>query len=121
MPLTRMIWFSNLMATVIYVVMAFMMAQRNASRPFEDALHSQFVMIIYGIALVIFLFAFFYPPFLPQQPPRVRMLVSLALFEACTILGLVLAFMNQDWRLILTPLALTLIGFFRAFPTGEPD
>ena len=115
-----MIWFALFVSIVIYVAMAFVMAQRNASRPFDDAVRSQFVIAVYAISLVIFLIAFFYPSFLPQQPFRVRMILSLALYEACTVMGLVVAFLNQDWRLILAPLALTLVGFFRTFPTGEP-
>ena len=121
MPLERIIWFAMFLSTVIYAVIAFMLGQRNASRPFEEAVHDQFVLILYGLTLVDFLIAFLGVATRPDQPRRVRMIINLGLYESCAVYGLVLTFLHADWRLYLAPWALTLVGFLRVFPTSEPD
>jgi hypothetical protein len=59
------------------------------------------------------------PRFLTQSPQRLRMIVALAMFEACSIFGLVTVVLYKDWRLFVAPWVLSLIGFVREWPRDE--
>jgi hypothetical protein len=50
------------------------------------------------------------------RPRRLYNIIAWALFEATTIYGLVLALIAFDWRLIVAPAMLTIIGFVMTFP-----
>jgi hypothetical protein len=121
MKIERIIWAALLAAVVIYVLVAFMVAQKNAAPPFADALHRQMVLPVYAIGAVLFVIAFFLRARFRERgaPRRLRNIIAWALFEAVTIYGLVLALTASDWRLIVPPAMLTIIGFVVTFPQEE--
>ena len=49
-------------------------------------------------------------------PSRLYNIVTWALLEATTIYGLVLAMVAFDWRLLIPPAMLTILGFTLTFP-----
>ncbi|HEV8659368.1 MAG TPA: hypothetical protein VGS96_12165, partial [Thermoanaerobaculia bacterium] len=77
------------------------------------------VLVLYAMALAGFVAGTTYSIIARAQPQRVRMIVSLALYEACAIFGLIAAFIISDWRLYLAPWALAVVGFLRVFPSFE--
>jgi uncharacterized integral membrane protein len=121
MKIERIIWTALLAVVLIYVLVAFMIAQRNANQPFADALHHQMVLPLYAIGAVTFGIAFFMRARLREQgrPRRMYNIIGWALFESVTIYGLVLAFIAFDWRLIVPPAMLTILGFVVTFPQEE--
>ncbi len=120
MRVERIIWFAIFTSTLIYLLVAFLVAQRGAARSFEEAVRGSNVLVLYAVSLVAFLIGTFPPAQMRNQPPRVRMITKLAIFESCAVYGLVAAFMHSDWRLYLAPWALAIVGFLRTYPTTEP-
>ncbi len=118
MKVMRIIWAALLGATLIYCLVAFMVAQKNAGRPFVDAVHDQRVQVVYAIAVITFAAAFFMRARDRERPTPVPVanIICWALFEAVTIYGLVLAFIALDWRLIVPPEMLSILGFVMTFP-----
>lgn len=116
----RVIWFAIAFSTVIYAVIAYIEAPTPAG-PLEGALRNTTVLGLYGVAIAAFVTAFAVRAMLRDAPSRTRLVVSLAVFEACAIFGLLAAFLQRDWRLYLAPWALALIGFFASWPSGEPE
>jgi hypothetical protein len=47
------------------------------------------------------------------------MIVAMAMFESCVIMGLIAAMLLKDWRLIIPTWIASLVGFMREFPRGE--
>ena len=115
----RIIWFALLASTLIYCFIAWTMSTQHAARPFDESVRSPMVLGLYGIGLVDFVLATMVSIAMRDRPLRLRMILSMALYEACAIFGLVAAFLTQDWRIYLAPWALTIIGFLRMFPTAE--
>ena len=111
----RMIWFGIVMSSVIYFVLALQLAP-DASGDFEASANKSPVPILYGLALVIFIVAWFVAPRFVRSSADTKMIVCMALFEASVIFGLVAAFLVRDWRLYLAPWALAIVGFIREFP-----
>jgi hypothetical protein len=74
---------------------------------------------MYGAAFLSFIAAMLMAGRLPVNPPHRKMIVAMAMFEACAILGLVAAFMQHDWRLYVPTWIAALIGFVREFPRDE--
>jgi len=118
MRVERAIWGALLFSIFFYIVMAFMVAQRNAGQPFAAALHHPMVLPLYAIGAATFGIAIFVRNWFRDrgQPRRKYKIVGWALFEAITVYGLVLAFIAVDWRLIVPPAALTILGFGATFP-----
>ena len=116
------IWFGIVMSTVIYLVLAFQFSSAER-RDFEQVVQQQLVTVLYGLALVSFIGAWFVVPRVVKSNPQTRMICALAVFESCAIFGLIGAFMTQDWRVYIAPWVLALIGFMRELPraaAGEP-
>ena len=111
----RIIWFGIVMSTVIYLVLAVQMAPESGG-DFDASASRSPAPILYALALGIFIVAWFVAPRFVRSGADVKMIVCLALFEACAIFGLLAAFLVRDWRLYLAPWALALIGFMREFP-----
>ena len=109
-----MIWLAILFSTFIYLFIAMVMSGEPAT--FEQLSRSTFVRILYGAALLAFLFGWFVAPRVIKGPPQTTMIVALAVFESCAIFGLVTAFLTQDWRTYLLPWALALAGFMKERP-----
>ena len=118
MRIERIIWAALLASIFIYILIVFMVAQRNAGQPFSEALHHQMVLPLYAIGAVTFGMAFFMRNFFRERgrPSRVYNIIGWALFEATTIYGVVLAFIAFDWRLVIPPAMLTILGFAVTFP-----
>ena len=116
----RIIWAALFVAILIYCALAFFLAQKNASQPFDANFNDVLVPIIYGMAAVTFGVAYFMRARLRAlgRPLAVYSIVGWALFEAVSIYGLVLAFVHLDWRLIVAPAAVSIAGFITTFP-GE--
>ena len=114
----RIIWFAIVFSSVIYLVIAFMIAP-DTSGGFDEVASRQPIPILYAAALGVFLFAWFVArKIVRAKDPKTRLIVSLALFESCAIMGLVAAMVGKDWRLYLAPWVLALIGFIGEFPRG---
>ena len=118
MRMQRIIWAALFGSILLYCFVAFTVAQRNAQRPFETALHDQFTIILYSIGALTFAAAFFMRGWLRERgrPLQMYNVVGWALLESVTIYGLVLALMTMDWRMIALPAALTIAGFIITFP-----
>ena len=114
----RIIWFAIVFSTVIYAVVAYTIAP-VPPRPFEESLRSTFTILFYAVAFVSFIAAMLMAGRLPQSASRQKMIVAMAMFEACAVLGLVAAFMQHDWRLYVPAWIAALIGFVREYPRDE--
>lgn len=118
MPQKKMIWFAIVMSTFVYALMLYMLSKDwPAPGSFDEAMRRPMVLPLYAVALVSFLAAFMLPRLF--RDPRQAWITSLALFESCAIFGLLIAFMNQDWRLFVPGWALSLLGFFIRFPSSD--
>ena len=118
MRVERIIWAALLFSIFMYIVIAYIIAQRNATVPFEQALHHQMVLPLYAIGALTFVMAFVVRGYFRAKgrPSRVYNIIGWALFEASTIYGLVLALIAFDWRLLVPMAALTIVGFAVTFP-----
>lgn len=116
----RVIWLAIAFSTVIYAVIAYTEAPVPAG-PLGDAFRNTTVLGLYGVAVAAFVTGFAVRAMLRDAPSRTRLVVSLAVFEACAIFGLLAVFLQRDWRLYLAPWALALIGFAAAWPSDEPE
>ena len=113
----RIIWFAIFSSTVIYLVMAYWMAP-VPPRPFEQSVRNMVTLVMYGMAVAVFIAAMVVPSH-KQSPPSQKMIMALAMFESCAIFGLLAAFMQHDWRLYVPTWIVALIGFMREFPSNE--
>lgn len=114
-----LIWVAIVFSTVIYFGIAVFTGKLG---DFEALTRLQYVRVLYGIALLMFLVGWFVVRRVVSGNEHLRMMCALAVFESCAIFGLLTAFLTKDWRLYLGPWALALIGFAREFPragTGE--
>ena len=114
----KFIWFALVMSVVIYVFIAYSTSQENAKQPFDDAVRNPRTLVLYAMALLMFVFGFVVPRLVSVK--QVGWIMGMAQFEAATIFGLLAAFLGRDWRLILPAAALTAAGFIRLYP-GETE
>lgn len=121
MKIERIIWAALLASIFIYILIVFMVGQRNAAQPFSEALRHQMVLPLYGIGAVTFGMGFFMRNLFRERgrPSRLYNIIGWALFEATTIYGVVLAMIAFDWRLIIPPAMLTILGFVVTFPRNS--
>lgn len=108
------IWAALVFSTIIYFGLA--VYTSPARGDFEQSLRSRYVPVLYGLALLAFVFAWLVVPRVVRSHPQTRMVAAMAMFEASSVFGLVAAFLVQDWRLFVAPWVLTLFGFIREFP-----
>ncbi len=111
----KIVWFGIAFSTVIYLVIAYTMAP-VPSRPFAESVRTTLTLSLYAAAFAVFIAALVLPSLLAQSPAHQKMIVALAMFEACAIFGLLAAFLQQDWRLYVPVWMAALIGFVREFP-----
>ena len=109
-----LIWFAIVNSTVIYFILAFTMGGQPGD--FDQNARSPNVLVLYALALAAFVAGWLIVPRIVTGDAQTRMIVALAVFEACAILGLVAAFLTSDWRVYVGPWALALLGFIREFP-----
>lgn len=118
MPNPKIFWFAIAFSTVIYAVIAYVMAP-VPPRPFAESVRATLTLAMYAAAFATFIAAMAIPSRLPRSQPLQKMIVALALFEACALLGLVAAFMLKDWRLYVPAWIAAVIGFVREYPSGD--
>src|SRR5687767_3939258 len=94
----KILWFAIAWSTVIYLVIAYMLHPVPA-RPFAESVRSTITLALYAAAFAAFVVALVIPNLLVRLPAQQKMMVALAMFEACAIFGLVAAFTQQDWRI----------------------
>jgi F0F1-type ATP synthase membrane subunit c/vacuolar-type H+-ATPase subunit K len=111
------IWVAIVFSTVIYLVMALTLGGEPDT--FAEYARDKYVPVLYGLALVTFLFGWFVVPRVIKSSERLKMICAMAIFEASAIFGLIAAFLTKDWRMYLLPWALSLVGFFRERPRSE--
>lgn len=116
----KVIWFAIVFSTFIYAGIIYTISPRQPEGSFEDALKNPMTLILYVLAFGTFVAALVVPgTFMQHRPARLRMVVSLALFEACAVYGLMAAFMTRDWRVFVPTWIVGLIGMWRVFPSSE--
>ena len=118
MNLQKIIWGALVFSTFMYVLVAYMIAP-DPALPFSESVSTTLTLCLYGAAFVFFMTALVVPGMLAQSPQLVKMIVTLAMFEACAVMGLGAAIIQHDWRLIIPPWIASLVGFMREFPRDE--
>ncbi len=114
MDTRRILWLAIVMSTVIYAVVAFVIAGAP-ERSFEENVKLPMTLGLYGVAFSMFVAGLAFSS-ISKAPPQTTMIVTLAMFESCAIFGLVAAFLVSDWRLYIPAWIVALIGFVRQFP-----
>jgi len=114
----KIIWFAIVFSTVIYFGVAYTMAPVPAL-PFEESVRGTFPLVLYTVAFVIFVAALVIPGLQQSLPRRQKIIMAMAMFEACAIMGFMAAILQKDWRLFMPPWIAALIGFIREFPRDE--
>lgn len=114
----NVIWLAIVFSTFIYAGIIWFIAG-NPEGTFQERLQDVRVQLLYLIALATFVAANFLPRTI-KAPAQTKLVVTLALFEACAIYGLVAAFLTHDWRVFVPAWVLALIGMWMARPTAEP-
>jgi hypothetical protein len=114
----KLIWLAIFFSTIVYAGMAYMIGSAPP-QPFEQSVRDPVTLIMYLAALSAFAAGFFVPRLLQRAPAQTRAIMSLAIFEACAIFGLVATFITRDWRVYLPAWALAVIGFLRAWPSSD--
>lgn len=114
----RILWGAIVFSTVIYAFIAWTIAP-NPEKPFEASARDTTTIVLYAAAVMMFLAATIVPGMLRSANARLRLVMGLAMFEACAIFGLLPAMLQHDWRLYLPGWALALIGFVRIWPSSE--
>jgi F0F1-type ATP synthase membrane subunit c/vacuolar-type H+-ATPase subunit K len=120
MRIERIIWSGIVVSTFIYALIVYVTVAPRTHGLMDDSLKTPLVIILYGLALAAFIAGLVTSHVMRDRPPRIRMIVTLAIYESCAIYGLVAAFITGDWRLYVAPWVLALIGFARMFPIYEP-
>lgn len=114
----KIIWGALVFSTFIYVGVAYALAP-DPALPFSESVMKLEALMFYGVALVTFIAALAVPGMMLNLPPQKRLVMTMATFEACTIMGLVVAILLKDWRLIVPTWIASLIGFMREYPSSE--
>lgn len=114
MQKARFLWLAIFQSTIIYFVIAFIIA-RDPQGDVSAAMRQPLVLILYAIAVALFFAAPVVASRIKSQAPA-PLVVQLALYEAGAVLGLVAALVQKDWRLYVPPFALAVLGFLRIWP-----
>jgi hypothetical protein len=114
----KIIWGALVFSTFIYVGIAYSLAP-EPELPFTESVTQTMALTAYGVAFAAFIAAMVIPGLLVSAPPRLKMIVAMAMFESCVIMGLIAAMLLKDWRLIVPTWIASLIGFMREFPSDE--
>jgi MFS family permease len=116
----RVIFAALLMSIAIYIFVVWTVAKKT-ELPFETRLSDPVVQFLYAASAVFFVVAFVFSNWMRDRgrPRRVVYIVRWALLETVTIYGLLAAFTRLDWRLIVPPAMLSILGFALSFPQEE--
>lgn len=116
----RVIWAAILMSTIVYLVILWTsMHDRPFTRSLENALRDPVTIGAYVLAIVVYFAAFMVSGSIERRraaDSRRAAIIRFALLEAVCMVGLVLAFLEGDWRLYLPTFVLAFIGFARSLP-----
>ena len=118
----RIIWAAILMSTVIYfVVLWTSLRNRPFTRELEQSLRDPRTIAAYAVAIVLYFAAFIISGGIERRGRgeatiRRAAIIRFALLESVCIVGLVVAFLEEDWRLYLPAFVLAFIGFARSLP-----
>lgn len=118
----RIIWAAILMSTVIYfVVLWTSLRNRPFTRALEQSLRDPRTMAAYGVAIVLYFAAFIIAGGIERRGHgdaaiRRAAIIRFAILESVCVIGLVVAFVEEDWRLYLPTFVLAFIGFARSLP-----
>lgn len=113
----KLLWLAIVFSTFIYAVIAY---STNPTPPgtFDESARQPLTLALYGLAVVTFVAALAAPAYM-RAPARTKMIVSLALFEACAMYGLLAAMLSRDWRVFVPAWLVALLGFWRAYPSFD--
>jgi F0F1-type ATP synthase membrane subunit c/vacuolar-type H+-ATPase subunit K len=116
----RIIFAALLGSIGIYCFVAWMVAKRT-DVAFDNRLKDPLVQVFYVLSATIFVIAFVVSTWLRGRgrPRRLVYIVRWALLESVAIYGLVAAFVRFDWRLIIPPAMLSILGFALSYPQEE--
>lgn len=114
----RVIWFGLLFSTFVYAAIAYALAPNPEGTFTEAVKRNQLTPVLYAVAAVTFVMASIVPGKL-RAPARTKMIVAMALYEACVIYGLMAAMIVRDWRLMVPTWIVGVIGMWRVFPSNE--
>lgn len=114
----KIIWGALLLSSFVYVFIAYSLAP-DPKLTFVESVTQTLALAVFGVAFAAFIAAMVIPSLLVSAPPRMKMIVAMAMFESCVIMGLVAAILLKDWRLIVPTWIASLVGFMREFPRDE--
>jgi hypothetical protein len=114
----KIIWLALVFSSFIYVGIAYSLAP-DPELPFSESVGQSMALTVYGVAFAAFIVALVVPSLLVTSPPRLKMIVTMAMFESCVMMGLIAAMLLKDWRLIVPTWIASLVGFMREYPSGE--
>ncbi len=119
----RVLWFALFSTTVVYALIDwFLLRDRTISQALERSLRSPLTIGLYTAAVLAYFGAFLLGGSIARKGQEQPAFVAkLALLESVCILGLVAAFLAQDWRLYLPPWMLSVVGFARAWPSATSE
>lgn len=118
MKVEKLIWFGIVFSTFVYAVIVYTIAPNPPDTFGEAVQRNQLTFILYMVAFAEFVAASFIPK-LMRSPERTKLIVALAMYEACTIFGLMAAMIDRDWRLYIPTWILGLIGMWRVYPSDD--
>lgn len=118
MKLEKLIWFAIVFSTFMYMVIVYAIAPNPEGTFGEAVKRNQLTLILYLVAFAEFVAASVVPSLI-RKPERTKLIVALALYEACAILGLMAAMIDRDWRLYIPTWVLALIGMLRVYPKQD--
>jgi F0F1-type ATP synthase membrane subunit c/vacuolar-type H+-ATPase subunit K len=113
----RIIWAAIAGSTVMYAFILYML-HPVPGRPFDESVRAPLTLVAYVAAFAMFVTASVLPN-LMRAEGRMRMITSMAMFEACAICGVLAGFLGADWRLYLPPWILAIFGFLRQWPRED--
>lgn len=116
----RIVHGALLAAVGIYGFISWMIGQ-NVDVPFATRLENQLVRILYIFAAVLFVAAIALGGWMRERgtPLRITYILRWVIFETVALQGVVAAALLTDWRLMVPPAALAIIGFAISFPQQE--
>lgn len=114
----KIIWGALVLSSLIYVAIAYSFAP-EPERTFTESVTQTMVLTVYGIAFAAFIAAMVIPALLVSAPPRLKMILAMAMFESCVLMGFIAALLQKDWRLIVPTWIASLVGFMREYPRDE--
>ena len=117
----RILWFALFMSTVIYALVVYLISAQHPVKPLDENLGRPFTLICYALAIGSFIAGTILWNVMRTRPLQLRMVASMAVFEAGAVFGLVAAFLTYDWRVYVPAWVLCLMGFARCFPGENVD